>query len=270
MSEKKQMNLIQYWNIVKRWWWLVAASVLVASVSSYLAVSRTPRIYRATTAVRIGQAIVKPNPDYQDFAISQQLALTYVDMVKRQPILVGAAEALGLGYVPWSGNVSANIVPGTQLIEISVRDTSPQRARALADEIARQLILQTPTDSEEAQERRAFVEKQLAALEESIQEAQREIQEELVKLDAANSARAIQQHESNITVLQQKLSSHQSSYASLAQMVQQAAATTTCCCSTPRHASCSTPARAAPAARSRMLSPFVRGTRPRVPAAKPW
>jgi non-specific protein-tyrosine kinase len=220
VNTQDQVPLEQYWDVVRRWWWLIVASVLVSSVSSYYTVSRAPRIYQASSTVMVGQGIRQADPDYSDFYVSERLAQTYIDLVQRRPILQGAAVALDLPYTPSPGNVSAQLVPGTQLVEISVRDTSPERARELADEVARQLILQTPTDSEEDRERRAFVQKQLAELERNIEETQAEIEKERARLDAANSARAIQQFQGNIAALQNKLSSYQSSYASLLQTVQ--------------------------------------------------
>lgn len=216
------MVLEDYWKIVKKWWWLMVASMLVATASSAFALSREPRIYEATTTVIVGQSLEKANPTYSDFSISQQLAQTYVNMVQRQPILQGAAEALGLGFVPWSGNVSAQIVPGTQLVEIRVRDTSPERARALADEIARQLIRQTPNNPTENERRHAFVQEQLLTLERNIELTGQEIVAEQAKLDAANSARAIQQYQANIDALEQKLTSYQANYATLLQSSQEA------------------------------------------------
>lgn len=211
------MALGDYLAIVRKWWWLLLASTIVAAASGYFAVSRTPRIYEATTTVIVGQSLSKTDPTYQDFTIGQQLAQTYVNLVNRQSILQGAADALELGFVPWSGNVSAAIVPGTQLVEIRVRDTSPERARALADAIAQQLILQTPEDPLDNQTRRSFVQDQLQSLEQNIESTEAAIEEEQRVLNAANSARAIQQSQSNITALQQRLASYQANYASLLQ-----------------------------------------------------
>jgi capsular exopolysaccharide synthesis family protein len=211
------MVIEDYLRVVTKWWWLLILSTLVAAGSSYYTVSRAPRIYQARTTVIVGQSLSRSNPTYQDFTIGQQLAQTYVNMVRRQPILQGAAQALDLGYVPSSGNVSAGIVPGTQLIEISVRDTSPERAQALADGIAQQLILQTPGDPTDNQTRREFVEAQLRTLEGNIAATEEEIKDQQARLDAANSARAIQQYQNNIAALQQRLLSYQSSYASLLQ-----------------------------------------------------
>ena len=60
------MALEQYLAVIKKWWWLMAVSMLVAATSSYLAVSRVPRIYQSSTTVMIGQSLQKANPTYQD------------------------------------------------------------------------------------------------------------------------------------------------------------------------------------------------------------
>ncbi|MFL7809022.1 MAG: polysaccharide biosynthesis tyrosine autokinase, partial [Anaerolineae bacterium] len=182
-----------------------------------LGTRQMPRIYEATTTLMVGQALEQANPDSQDFYISQLLAQTYATMVERRPVREAAARELGLDYVP---GASARQVQGTQLLEISVRDTEPERARIVADEIANQLILQTPGAAAGNQDRRAFVQEQLADLETRIEETQAEIDAEQARLEDANSARAIQQYQSNISALQQKLSTYQATYAALLPTVQ--------------------------------------------------
>ncbi|MBN1922046.1 MAG: polysaccharide biosynthesis tyrosine autokinase [Anaerolineae bacterium] len=213
------MQLQDYWTIVKRWWWLMVACVLVASVSSYIGTLGMPRIYQATATVMIGQSIQEANPSSSDIWVSQQLAATYSQMVKRQPILQGAAQALGLNFIPSGANVSTRSIESTQLLEISVRDTDPLRAKALADEICNQLVLQSPTNSRD-QARQDFVQAQLSDLEAKVKATEAEVEAEQAKLDAANSARAIQQYQSNISALQTKLNTYRSSYASLLLTVQ--------------------------------------------------
>jgi len=213
------MELIEYWNIFKRWWWLMVACVLVSSGSSYIGTRGMPRIYQATTTVIVGQTLQQANPSSGDLYISQQLAQTYAQMVQRQPILGGAARALGLEYTPAADTVSTRLVPGTQLLEISVRDTIPERAQALADGIAQQLIQQSPTGREES-ERQTFIQQRLASLQSNIEQTGVRIAEEQAKLDASNSARAIQQYQANIDALEQRLSSYTSTYASLNLSVQ--------------------------------------------------
>jgi len=209
------MELKQYFTAIKKWWWLVVVSTLLATLSGYFAVSRMPRIYEASTTVMVGQGLETANPNSQDLYISQQLAQTYREMATRQPVLRGAAESLGLPFVPDADNFSAWLVPGTQLMGIAVRDTDPERARALADAIVQQLILVTPSEIAEDQARQDFVRSQLRQLEANIHATEAEIVAEQARLDAANSARTIQQYQSNIAALQAKLSSYQATYGSL-------------------------------------------------------
>jgi succinoglycan biosynthesis transport protein ExoP len=209
------MELKQYFDAIKKWWWLLVASTLVATISGYIGVSRMPRIYQATTTIMVGQSLQSANPNSQDMYISQQLAQTYREMVTRQPILSGAAEMLGLPYMPNAEDVNAWLVAGTNLMGIAVRDTDPERARALADAIVQQLILTTPNEIAEDQERQAFVRTQLKQLEADIQATEQEIVAENTKLAAANSARAIQQYQTNIAAMQEKLTAYQATYGSL-------------------------------------------------------
>jgi succinoglycan biosynthesis transport protein ExoP len=197
---------------------MITCAVAAAGLS-YASTLRMPHVYEATTTVMVGQALQQVNPTSGDLYISQQLAETYAQMAVRQPILSGAAQALGLEYTPTADTVSTRLVASTQLLEISVRDTVPESAKALADEIANQLILQSPTGHEES-ERQTFVQQRLAELEANIQQTEDSIAEEQAKLEAANSARAIQQHQENITALQQRLSTYESTYASLLTSVQ--------------------------------------------------
>ncbi|MBN1260062.1 MAG: polysaccharide biosynthesis tyrosine autokinase [Anaerolineae bacterium] len=213
------MELNDYLKVLKNWWWLIIACVVIASGASYVGTLNMARIYQATTTVMIGQSLQRANPNSQDLWISQQLAQTYAAVVKRRPILKDAAEALGLNFIPNPANISTRQVEGTQLLEISVRDTDAERARALADEIANQLKLQSPTSNSE-QERQSFVDAQLQDIETKIEATQSEIESEQGKLETANSARAIQQHQSNISALQQKLFSYQQNYAALLMTVQ--------------------------------------------------
>ena len=207
------MELEQYLAVVKRWWWLMVACVLVAAGSSYYGTTQMPRIYQATTTLMVGQVLEQADPGGQEFWIGEQLARTYAEMVGRRPVLESTAQALNLDFVPSA--VSTRLVGGTQLLEISVRDTEPERARAVADEIAQQLILRSPAASAD-EERRAFVAAQLDDLQTKIVTTEDEIEDERERLAAANSARAIQQHQANINALEQKLAGYRGTYATMA------------------------------------------------------
>jgi len=212
------MEITFYLKTLWKWSWLIALSTIVATASSYWATTRMPRIYRTSTTLMVGRALQTADPTGQDFAISQQLAQSYLQLVRRQPVLQGTMDALGLD-LPWqwlAEQVNTSLVPGTQLLQISVQDTDPQRAKALADEIARQLILQSPTPVEQEQsQHRQFVSRRLELLQAQIQEAEQQMEELEERLALENSARGIQDIQGQLATLEEKISTWETNYASL-------------------------------------------------------
>jgi capsular exopolysaccharide synthesis family protein len=213
------MELKQYVSTLWKWSWLIVLSTAVAAAACFWATSRMPRIYSTTTTLMVGRFIQAADPSGQDFYISQQLAQSYVQLVARQPVLQGAIESLGLD-MPWQalvGQVNTSLVPGTQLIQISVQDTDPQRAKVLADEIARQLILRSPTSAEDQEraEYRQFVSQRLGTLQAQIEDGEKQIGELEGRLALENSARGIQDIQNQIATLQEKDTLWQDNYASL-------------------------------------------------------
>jgi polysaccharide biosynthesis transport protein len=207
-----------YLSLLWRWSWLLALSTVLAAGISYWYSSQLPRIYRATTTLMVGQAMRNANPSAGDFATSERLAQTYVQLVKRQPLLEGSAKALGL-EVPWAAlanQVNAVALPQTQLIQISVLSANPLAAAAVADELARQLILQSPTPAErDWAGRQEFINRQLVDLQTKISEAESEVQGLENRLVLESSARGVQDVQGQIAGLQQKITSWRSTYAQL-------------------------------------------------------
>ncbi|MBI5830432.1 MAG: hypothetical protein HZB20_13050 [Chloroflexi bacterium] len=212
------MELYRYLEVVRKWIWLIVLAVTLASGTSLIASLVAVPVYKTTTTVMIGQFTQAANPVASDFFTGQQLAQTYVQLVAREPILTATISSLGLDQ-DWQslrGQVAATLVQGTQLLEVSVLDTSPQRAKAIADEIARQLILQSPTTpSADELDRLAFVQAQLPELEKKIKDAK----DKIVELDrvaaSATSAKQIQDAQQQQTILQAQINQWQSTYAQL-------------------------------------------------------
>ncbi len=154
----------------------------------------------------------------------QQLAGTYADIAKRAPVQDATKAALGLTWLP---DYTVRVVPNTQLVEISVVDTSPPRARAVAGELANQLILQTPMQSgSEMDQRQVFIKTQLDDLEVKIKDTQAEIAKKQADLGNLFSARQIADTQTQIAGLQTKLATLQANYAALLSNTQQGAINT--------------------------------------------
>jgi non-specific protein-tyrosine kinase len=218
------MELKEYTAPLRKWWWLIVAAGLVASLSSFYAASQQPNLYRARTTLMIGRAIDNPNPTGTEFWLTQQLAQTYAEIATREPVRRATKDALGLDWLPES---SVRALPDTQLLEISVTDTNPERAQAVANELARQLILQSPTNIEQDdQSRNDFINAQLDSLEANITDTETEIASLQDELAAVFSARQIADTQTQISALQAKLNTLQSNYSNLLANTRQGAINT--------------------------------------------
>ena len=215
------LELKDYILPLRKWWWLIIAATLVATVSSFLATRQQPPIYQTRTTVMIGNSINNPNPNSYDSYQSQQLATTYADIVQRDNVRQAAMAALGLSVLP---AYTARTVPSTQLIEISVTDTDPARAQAVARELVNQLIAISPSGQNgESQKRQAFISSQLNELEDKITATQTEITRKQEELAGLFSARQIADAQIQIAALQNKLASLRTNYTALLSNTQQGA-----------------------------------------------
>ena len=218
------MELKEYFVPLRKWWWLIVVATVIATVASFMVARQQPDFYSARTTLMIGRAIENPNPTGIEFWLTQQLAQTYAEIAAREPVRTATMEALGLTWLP---ETSVQAVPETQLIEISVSDTSPERAQAVANELARQLIMQSPTSSEQdEQSRQNFIDEQLDGLETRITETQEEIAQKQQELAGVFSARQIADLQSQIGALQAKLTSLQTNYTNLLSNTEQGAINT--------------------------------------------
>ncbi len=207
------MELKTYLLPLLRWWWLILLASGVAAATSYLTVQRQPDQYESRATLMIGQTIQDPNPSNTQLNLGSQLAQEYADIGMRNPVRQATMEALGLNRLP-QYNVSA--LPNRQLIQITVVDTDPARAQAVAAELSNQLIRLSPGGTQEGeQERQAFIADQLDRLQEQITATQEEIVAKEQTLGELFSAGDIAETQAEISALETKLNTLQANYAGL-------------------------------------------------------
>lgn len=217
------MELKQYFAVVWKWLWLIVLATAVAAASSYVASKSADKVYQTSTTLMVGQITTDPNPSSYSMYTSEQLVSTYVQMAKREPVLHGVVTALKLP-IDWQdlkGQISVTPVAGTNLLTITVIDTNPNRAKVLCDEIARQLINQSPTPTDAKTDARAqFVNSQLADLEKKIKQTNTDIEDLQRAMINEVSARRIQDVQGQIATKQSQLNTWQATYANLLTFVQ--------------------------------------------------
>jgi tyrosine-protein kinase len=218
------MELNKYIFPLRKWWWLVVASTLIATIFSSLSVLRQPAIYQARTTLMIGTTITDPNPSSNELLLGQQLAAAYADLANREIVRNATKNALGLNELP---EYIAQALPNTQLIEITVNDIDPERAQTVANELAAQLILLSPVSGQfEERERQEFIHERLNNLEAQMKETESEIERLQGELAETFSAQQIEEKQNEISSLQSKLSSMENNYGLLLSNTQQGAINT--------------------------------------------
>lgn len=121
-------------------------AVVTGSLAFIVTGTRPPR-YEASTTIQVGPAVEIANPDTGLMQVGQQLAQTYVNLVKTFPVLDATVKTLSL---PFSASaldkmVTTRIVSGTALLVITVTYSDQVVVADIGNELARQLILNSPT-----------------------------------------------------------------------------------------------------------------------------
>ena len=191
------MELRQYLQIAQRWAWLLVLGLVLGAGGGYLGTMYQSPVYKSSTKILVSRS---PEQSSTDFAYlnDQQLAQTYIQLLTTQPVL-DAVEGT-LGFPIKSDQVNAQLVSNTQLVQLSVEDTDPDRAAQICNTLVEELILQNEelqtsrfTSSEESlQAQLSQVEAQIATLqgeiadisEEALLTQQEEVRAEINKLES--------------------------------------------------------------------------------------
>lgn len=124
--------------VIRRWWWIIFLMAFLSTVTAFVVISRMPPVYEASATLMIAPAQNSTASQYSDLMASQQLALTYSQMLKDRPVLATVTAQLGLkepaGVL--ANNIQASPVRDTQLIRLTVSDSDPARAAGIANLVA--------------------------------------------------------------------------------------------------------------------------------------
>lgn len=137
--------------VTRRWWLIVLAVILATGVSYYLS-QQQPQSYTAQARLFIGN-INDPNPNPGSLETGTRLAQTYAQLANRFDIMTAVIEELELSYSAEQliDQVSTSVVRDTAILLVSTVDVDAQRAADIANSVARQLIVYSPTNLTEDQ-----------------------------------------------------------------------------------------------------------------------
>jgi len=141
--------------LVRRWWWLLAVGTAAAAFVGFLVASRLPPAYEAQTRLLVGP--VSSSRDTLRAAGEQ--ARTYAEVATAAPLLQSAATNLGLqgSGLGLKSKVTVTASDVTRLIAIRARDQNAEQAAAIANALARELVVWAAQHGNNAPEGRLTV-----------------------------------------------------------------------------------------------------------------
>lgn len=207
--------------VLRRWWLIILGGIIAGGLGYLLSTLQTP-VYQATTTLIVGRSIQSTAADvnyWSDIQTGQQLAVLYADIARRQPVLQGVRDALLL-TMPWQQlreMVRVEPLQNTQLLEVRVEASDAKQAQLIADEVAQQLLLQSPTNTEASAnvEAMQFARERMKALRKKIEDGQKRMEVLESSLIASTSDASARDLQDEILVLDGMVTRWESNYAQL-------------------------------------------------------
>lgn len=163
------MNLQDFAKLLRARWLTVCAATLAAVLGAVTISMLTTPLYQASTRFFVSTAAGESLSDiYQGTLFSQKRVLSYTGLLTGQTLAQRTIDKLGLDMSAGElqEKVTATAKPDTVLIDVSVLDESPVRARDIANTLSDEFVamakeLETPEDGS-SPEGRVVVEQRAA------------------------------------------------------------------------------------------------------------
>jgi len=151
------VDLRDYLRTIRRRWRLIAACLFVAVATAGVFTLRATPQYASTVQLFVSTPQSDSSAAYQGGLFSEQRVTSYADLVGGEEIAQRVVERLDLEQdaASLSEQVSAEVVPETVLLNVTVTDPVPERAQALATAFAEEFTsfieeLETPPGQAQA------------------------------------------------------------------------------------------------------------------------
>lgn len=172
------MEIRHYLGILRRRKWVIVITTAVTLAVIAAATFISTPVFSASSTVRIAQ-IQDRSIDYIDLNYSIRLINTYVELVRSRPFLEEVINqlALQLDAEALKLMVSAESVPNTELLRITVESSDPDAAKLIANTLGQLLVEEgEQLYSGEGKSAREILSEQLVALEAELQQERVELQ----------------------------------------------------------------------------------------------
>lgn len=160
------MSLQDFAKLLRTRWVTVCITTLVAVLGALAYSLATTPQYSASTRLFVSTSSVSSVSDlYQGSRYSQERVLSYTELLMGETLAQRTIDKLGLGSsaATLAAKINATAKPDTVLIDVSVLDESPVRARDIANALSDEFVmlvgeLETPPSGDAKPDARVVVE----------------------------------------------------------------------------------------------------------------
>jgi len=200
------MEIRQYWELLRKWLWLIILTTVVAGVVAYVfSIQQTP-IYQASTRLLVSQSVSNSaSLQYADILAAERLSSTYAQMLTARPVVESALTQAGYPSLdPREIGISVQPVRDTQLIDLKVEHPNPQVAANIANTLPKVFIeFNSAQQTARYQESKQSLQQQLEQLNTDVRNTELSIEE--ITGEGANE-------EGRRTLLEDRLAQYRSSF----------------------------------------------------------
>lgn len=220
-------DIVSYVRLFLRWWFVLVLSVVLSAGTALYITRGQADMFSSQATVSVGNNFEVAAPTQAQVSLSNVLADYYAALTKREVILGPVVESLQLNFPWWlirDVMLTTRVDRGANLLEIKVSDTDPERAAAIANAIANQLIAYTPNAPEKVAAQQAEISRQLEESQRNIQAVEAKITELENRLSGLSSAIDISDVQSQLDALQTTRQRYLGEYANLLDLSNQTSA----------------------------------------------
>lgn len=118
--------------------WIIISILLVVAIGNAYRIMTQKPMYKSDTSIILVSSTNQTTANFNDLQANKNLVTTYSEIIKSRKVLEPVIENLDLdySYATLKSSVSVGAIGDTQMIQISVSDRKPEKAKKIADEIA--------------------------------------------------------------------------------------------------------------------------------------
>lgn len=188
--------------LVQRWMWLLLVGLIVGVNAGILASRLQEPVYRAKTQLLVSRSTREDNTSFAGLN-NQQLAQTYIQVLKTKNLRTSTMERAGVEFT--AEQVDIQLLPDTQIVEISVEENDPEAAAAVANTMVEILI----------EENESMVAGQFSALEESLNTQISMVEEQITALQSDYEVAYQQNYEEQLAMVSNQITTIEGELAEL-------------------------------------------------------